>query len=91
LDKFEEWFSAEENVILLDDHDNAIVGVNYQDGIHLCYSVEAIVENLVGQGMTEEEAFEYYEYNIEGSRFSENEPIYIQDFKFDSEGKKRWQ
>jgi hypothetical protein len=41
------------------------------------YSIDAIIDILVSEGMTEEDAFDHFYYNIDGSHMGEFTPIYI--------------
>ena len=67
------------NFVKLDDLDDAIIGV-YADteNPRLVYSIGDIVECFVKQGMTDEEAIDFYEYNTARSiPYIENAPILI--------------
>ena len=66
----------------IDGHDNAIIGpaFNWRDQSHasvLVYNAETIRNNLMGFGMSAEEAREYIEYNIEGAYVGENTPVLV--------------
>lgn len=63
--------------ILLDGYDEAIIGVTL-DKTRLIYSSDTIVQMLVRDGMTEEEALEFFEYNIYGSKIK-NGPLFLMD------------
>ena len=43
----------------------------------VCYSVSKIIEILMEDGMDEEEAYEYYEYNILGAYMGETTPMFL--------------
>lgn len=58
--------------------DDAILGYE-SDSLRLIYSVDKILTNLIAQGMTFEEAREWYGYNIEGAYVGERTPIYCHD------------
>lgn len=53
--------------LMLDGHDNAIIGLSCVHGHNpiVIYDPKIIVGNLVDQGMTEDEAEEFYCFNIE--------------------------
>jgi hypothetical protein len=55
------------DVLTLDGHDNAILGLSCVRGHNpiVIYDPKIIVANLVAQGMTEDEAEEFYYFNIE--------------------------
>jgi hypothetical protein len=62
-----------------DGFDDCFMGVGFSFGRHgvLVYDETKVIENLVKQGMTEEEAYEYYEYNILGACLGDNMPIFM--------------
>ena len=64
----------DDEFIVIDGHDNAIVGVSTD--MRLVYCESTIIENLMAD-MSEEEAIDFYEYNIAGSYISENQPILL--------------
>ncbi|MGI9357929.1 MAG: hypothetical protein ACR2ON_00830 [Paracoccaceae bacterium] len=62
--------------MLADGFDDCIMGYD-KDG-RVIYSVEEIVATLMERdSMTEEEAIEYYDFNIEGSYVGDYTPIYM--------------
>ena len=69
-------------MLKIDDHDNAMVGIafvwrnNTQVAVYV-YDAEIICNNLMDQGMTEEEAREYVGYNIEGAYVGDDTPIIV--------------
>lgn len=71
---------AEESIVL-DGFDDCIVGLTeeFGNGPRVLYSVKCIVTKLQGDGMTEEEALEYYHYNILGAFMGEQNPIFLVD------------
>lgn len=67
------------NFVTLDGLDDAIIGV-YADTEtpKLVYSINEITECFVKQGMTDEEAIDFYEYNTARAiPYVENAPILI--------------
>lgn len=64
-----------EDLLIADGYDDAIVGVSSKE--ILVYSINKIVEILMAEGMTDEEALAFFEYNIEGSYVGEKTPIYM--------------
>lgn len=69
LDKY-----PEEGFLKADGFDDAIIGV-WSEG-RLVYSVDKVIEILM-MDMTEEEAIEFYEFNIECAYVGEQTPIFI--------------
>ena len=79
LDDILEMFN-EEDIIKADGFDDCIVGVEASSNTLLVYSTQLILEKLVKDSeMTWEEAIEYFDYNIQGSK-GEGYPIYILDY-----------
>ena len=69
-------------MLKIDGHDNAVIGsatpwIGNSRVEVLVYDGNKIVENLVSKGMTEEEALEYVEFNIEGAYVGETTPIIV--------------
>ena len=58
-----------------DGHDHAIMG--YSSDGRVVYSADQIIGGLMNEGMTEEEAVEYFNFNIEGAYVGEYTPIYM--------------
>ena len=56
--------------------DDAIVGYDGANS-RLVYDTKKVIDALVQQGMDEEEAIEYFDFNIAGSHFGEGTPIFI--------------
>ena len=60
--------------------DEAIVGIVQRidrDPV-VCYSVSKIIEILAESGMDDDEAYEYYEYNILGAYMGEGTPMFVE-------------
>ena len=78
LDKILEWYS-EEDILKADGFDDAIIGVDDTLGnIRLIYSVSKCIE-VLSKEMSEEEAIEYFDYNVKGSYVGEKTPIWCID------------
>lgn len=74
----------EEAVILIDGHDDAIIGTGEAAGLRVFYSIDRILKTLMKRdGMTYEEASEFFSYNIERpfSNMSKGSPIFIEPIK----------
>jgi len=64
-------------VLAVCGHDDAIIGM--LNGV-IAYSTQKIVDGLMKQGMSEEEALEFFEYNIAGSHLRpKNMPVFVED------------
>lgn len=83
LDNYVDEFYPEcDSVIVLEGLDDAFMGIGVgQDGIpKSVYDQDKIIEILM-KDMTEEEAWEYFSFNIEGLKFSNTEVIYLTGLK----------
>tara|TARA_Y100001951_G_C11054443_1_gene137421 strand:+ start:121 stop:417 length:297 start_codon:yes stop_codon:yes gene_type:complete len=76
----------EENpeALLADGLDKALIGIyrpRWNDSVMpvAVYSICKIIEELVKDGMDEEEAIEYFDFNVDGAYMGEYTPIYIDD------------
>lgn len=58
-------------------YDTAIVGVTSTAPVRVIYDVDRIIELLVADGMDEEEAEEFYSFNIEGAYMGEHTPVFV--------------
>lgn len=74
----------EEEVILIDGHDDAIIGTGEAGGLRVFYSIDKIIKTLMKRdGMSHDEASEFFSYNIERSfsNLSKGSPIFIEPIK----------
>ena len=62
-------------MLFADGLDGAIIG--YTTKGCAVYSTDAIIDILVSEGMTEEDAYDHFYYNVEGAHMGEFTPIYI--------------
>ena len=69
----------DEEVLLADGLDEAFIGLT-TDNIRAVYSIDKIIE-ILSKDMTEEDAWEYFHYNIECAYVGEKTPIYIKTYK----------
>lgn len=62
-----------------DGFDDAILGVSERFGSEpiVCYDKSKVLSKLQSEGMTYEEAVEYYEFNIIGAYVGEKTPEFI--------------
>jgi hypothetical protein len=68
-----------EGAVLLDGLEEAIIGITeeFGNGPRILYSKSKILEILRTQGMEEDEAYEYYDYNILGLYASKQNAIFL--------------
>ena len=73
------------SLLKVDGHDDAIIGVgeSFNRQMVLVYSEQIIIKNLMKMDMSEEEAVEFYHFNIIGSYNGEGMPIFIRQYDED--------
>jgi hypothetical protein len=76
LDKILEWF-PEEDILKADGFDEAIIGIETNE-MRLVYSVSKCIEILC-RDMNEEEAVEFFDFNVRGSYVGDKTPIWCVD------------
>jgi hypothetical protein len=76
LDKIIEWF-PEEDILKADGFDEAIIGIDTNE-MRLIYSVSKCIQILC-RDMNEEEAVEFFDFNIRGSYVGDKTPIWCVD------------
>ena len=69
-------------MMIMDGFDDCIAGVvqRYGQPTIVCYDKEKVLEQLMDDGMTDEEAIEYFEYNQIGAWVGEQTPCFISPF-----------
>jgi hypothetical protein len=70
---------TEEELLCADGFDDAIVGIasKFNDRF-VVYSKEKVIESLIKDGMSEEEAEEYFGFNIAGAYVGPATPAFIE-------------
>ena len=76
LDKILEWF-PEEDILKADGFDEAIIGIETNE-MRLIYSVSKCIDILC-RDMDEEEAVEFFDFNVRGSYVGDKTPIWCVD------------
>lgn len=71
-----EWFSDEE-ILKADGFDEAIIGIDI-NSMRLIYSVSKCIE-ILSRDMSEEDAIDYFEYNVHCAYVGEKTPIWCTD------------
>ena len=68
-----------ENMVLADGLDKAFVGIAFAFGekLRAVYDIDKVIEELQEQGMSHEDAQEYFDYNIAGSYVGDQTPIFM--------------
>ncbi|MCK9446748.1 hypothetical protein M0Q50_07815 [bacterium] len=67
----------DEELLIADGFDDAIIGID-DTSIRLIYSVSKCIDILM-KDMSEEDAIEYFDYNVKGSYIGEKTPIWCND------------
>lgn len=76
INEFLEQFDL--TTLVADGFDEAIVGIIMQDEHpKVVYDEYKCVDILIEDGLTEEEAQEYFDYNVSGAYMGENTPIFM--------------
>jgi hypothetical protein len=76
LDKILEWF-PEEDILKADGFDEAIIGIETNE-MRLIYSVSKCI-HILCRDMNEEEAVEFFDFNVRGSYVGDKTPIWCVD------------
>jgi hypothetical protein len=68
------------DLLKADGFDEAIIGVVQRMGIQaICYDQDKVIDTLMEKdGMTYEEAVEYFDFNIAGAWVGESTPFFLQ-------------
>jgi len=70
----------EESFLLADGLEEAFIGIGYQFNTPIAiYSKSKAIQCFIDQGMDEEQAYEYYDYNVSGAHVGEQTPIFLED------------
>ena len=78
-EKIEEILGEDENVLLADGFEDAFVGIGRQFGKPFAvYDRFECIEILIKEGMSEEEAEDYFQYNTEGAWVGDQTPIFLE-------------
>jgi hypothetical protein len=75
LEQILELYSDEE-LLIADGFDDAIIGVD-DENVRVVYDVFKIISILIQDGMSTDEAFEFYQYNILGAYVGEKTPLFV--------------
>ena len=78
------------NLLKADGYDKAIVGIGFKFNTpSLVYDKRKVLLALAQGGMTEEEAEEFFDFNIQGAYMGEHTPIFVETFDAPVADKKR--
>ena len=79
IDKIIEAY-PDDTFVIADGFDDAIIGVD-EDKLKIVYDIDRIIDILIEDGMSYDDAVEFYQYNIVGSYVGENTPSFIRLIK----------
>jgi len=78
-EKLDEHIGDDYSILLADGLDEAFIGIGWQFNTPLAvYDRDKCIEILESQGMTPEEAQEYFYFNTQGAYVGEQTPIFIE-------------
>lgn len=81
IDEIKDFISdANEDALVLDNLDDAIIGVAHRNNMNtvIAYDKNKIIEMYVKDGMSDEEAEEFFWYNTHGSWMGDGTPIFVE-------------
>ena len=68
---------SEEELLIADGFDEAVIGID-ENSLRIIYSIKKCIEILM-KDMPEEDALEYFSYNVSGAYVGEKTPIWCED------------
>ena len=72
-------FLEENECLIADDLDKALIGVTNKDGVMVAvYDIEKCI-NILAKDMDKKDAIDYFYYNIHGGWLGEKTPILLMD------------
>jgi hypothetical protein len=80
-EKIEDMLGEDENVLLADGFDDAFVGIGRQFGRPIAVYDRSRCIDILQEDMSEEEAEEYFQYNVELAWVGENTPIFLENVR----------
>ena len=86
----EEAVGPESKALFCDGFDNCILGIASRCGFEedlIAYDYDKMIAQMVSQGMTQEEAVEFFEFNIIGAWLGKGTPIFVRTENVESEFK----
>ena len=72
----------DKKLVVMTGYDDCILGIarGFNTPDVVAYSYEAVIKRNMQDGMTEEEAVEYFEYNQAGAYMGDRTPVFIYPF-----------
>ena len=67
------------DLMRMDGFDDAILGVVERIGLQtVCYDLNKVIEILMKQGMNEQDAWDWYQFNMLGAWVGEATPVFLE-------------
>ena len=68
------------DLLTADGLDEAVIGIAHRIGLEvICYDLHKVISILMTRdGMDEDEAYEFYQFNIAGAWVGESTPLFLQ-------------
>jgi hypothetical protein len=79
-------FDGEKGLVIADGLDQAFIGLMLRFNVLepiACYDYDRVIQGFMADGMTEEEAVEYFEFNVIGSWVGDRTPCYLRRMSLD--------
>jgi hypothetical protein len=76
----------EKGLLIADGLDHAFVGLMMRFNVLepiACYDYDRVIEGYIEEGMTEEEAIEFFEFNVIGAWVGERTPCFLRRMTLD--------
>jgi len=86
-DKIDDWvdeFYPDNTILIADGFEEAFVGVAVQFNTPIAIFDRQKCIKILMQDMSEDEAYEYFEFNVSGAYVGENTPAFIEFFPNES-------
>jgi hypothetical protein len=68
---------SEEELLIADGFDEAVIGID-ENSLRIIYSIKKCIQILT-RDMSEEDALEYFSFNVSGAYVGEKTPIWCRD------------
>ncbi len=67
-----------QNLLTMDGYDDCILGLGRRFDQHfVVYDLKRVIQKLMAEGMTEEEALEFHDFNQVGAYMGEGTPAFL--------------
>lgn len=75
--------SLEQAPMLADGLEDAFIGISqaaFGEPVRAVYSANKVVAKFIREGMSGEEAWEFYDFNVLGAYVGETTPLFVEEF-----------